>query len=187
MAVNMFEGARRVMKLTMVLIGIIGIVIAYNSEPDINLVYEISYFGENPVRINTDSCNSSDDATEYSNHTTAKGNDYDLTLCFKATASNDGKMMIPYMIDEETQGILGNDQYDVGVIKYTQSIKSNFSVPSEGEQIVDKQYWPKKIKTILEILGKTALSIFGFWIFCWVIGWIIRGFVNIPMGQDVKK
>ena len=183
----MFEGARRIMKLVMIIIALIGIYAAFDASPDIKLVYEIPYFGENPVRINTDSCNSSDDAKEYSHSTTVKGNDYNLILCFKSFASDDGRMMIPYMIDEETQGILGNNQYDDRVEQYTQSIKSNFSVPSEGEQVVDKQYWPKKIKTILEILGITALSIFGFWIFCWVMGWIIRGFASISMGQDLKK
>ena len=58
---------------------------------------------------------------------------------------------------------------------------------ANDEQFVNKQYWPKKAKAILMPLGITALSICGFWIFCWIIGWVVRGFTGISMGQDRKN
>ena len=48
---------------------------------------------------------------------------------------------------------------------------------------VKKQYWQEKLKYI----GITLLSLIGFWVFCWIVGWIIRGFVGIPMGKDFKE
>lgn len=58
---------------------------------------------------------------------------------------------------------------------------------ANDEQFVNKQYWPKKAKAILMPIGITMLSICGFWIFCWIIGWVVRGFTGISMGQDRKN
>ena len=188
MAVNMFEGARRVMKLTMVLIGITGIVIAYNSKPDINLVYEIPFIGEMPLRIISEKCNSYEDAEETSYYeVTSEGVYYDQILCFKAHRSDNGEMVIPYKIDPTGESWFGGSKYEKVVIEYIRLVKSNFAVTAIDEQYINKQYWPKKIMAIAETLGITAFSIFSFWIFCWVMGWIIRGFASISMGQDLKK
>lgn len=72
MSVNMFEGARRIMKLILAIIALIGIYAALDSSPAIKLVYEIPFVGVKPVQINSDSCNSLDDAEESSYKKTSK-------------------------------------------------------------------------------------------------------------------
>ena len=339
----MFEGARRIMKIIFAVIALIGIYAAFDSSPDIKLVYETPFVGVKPIQINSDSCNSLDDAEESSYKTTAKGNDYKLILCFKASPSDAGEMVIPfenhvledvdydpfspeyaaklakasqniagkdfsaelfddepeqagadfsaelfgaeqsqeskpqngtgtkimdvlsnkpltaeqqqaiddfdpdaYLVEKQAQQSQGqapnipeneivwdepsqpqqkksnpqpvesaknitypNDdgfylatakpvyptnqtwsgegKYDDKVIQYTKSVISNFSVSAKDEQFVNKQYWPKKAKATLMPIGITVLSICGFWIFCWIIGWVVRGFTGIAMGQDRKS
>ena len=81
----------------------------------------------------------------------------------------------------------GGGKYDDKVIQYTKLVSSNFSVSAKDEQFVNKQYWPKKVKATLMPIGITVLSICGFFIFCWIIGWVVRGFTGISMGQDRKN
>lgn len=81
----------------------------------------------------------------------------------------------------------GGGKYDDKVIQYAKLVSSNFSVSAKDEQFVNKQYWPKKVKATLMPIGITVLSICGFFIFCWIIGWVVRGFTGISMGQDRKN
>ena len=314
MSVNMFEGARRIMKLILAIIALIGIYAALDSSPAIKLVYEIPFVGVKPVQVNSDSCNSLDDAEKSSYKTTAKGNDYELMLCFKASPNDAGEMIIPfenhvsnknikgevkstsqqgdfdpdaYLAEKQAQKSQGQEpkinelevvrdephkivhsdkplesdpivkpaknalennpidyeaiakkfggtespvdyeaiakefggtvrptdydamakknsgksidtqttkytwsgggKYDDKVIQYTKLVSSNFSVSAKDEQFVNKQYWPKKVKATLMPIGITVLSICGFFIFCWIIGWVVRGFTGISMGQDRKN
>lgn len=187
MAINVFEGARRIIKLVVVIIALTGLYIAFDSSPDINLVYEIPFVGEKASRIDGDGCKSPDDATETSYSVTKESNFYDLILCFKAYQADNGNMLIPYAEDTVNKTWQGASPYDDVVIQYIRSIKNSFSVSANDEQFVNKQYWPKKLKAILPPLGIAVISIFGFWIFCWIVGWVVRGFAGIPMGQDSKK
>lgn len=81
----------------------------------------------------------------------------------------------------------GAGKYEDKVIQYIKLVNSNFSVSAKDEQFVNKQYWPKKAKATLMPIGITVLSICGFLIFCWIIGWVVRGFTGIAMGQDRKN
>lgn len=187
MAVNVFEGARRIMKLVMVIIALTGLYNAVDSKPDMKLVYEIPFVGEKAVRIDGDGCKTYDDADEVIGSVNQEGNQYDLILCFKAHRADSREMLIPYEVDAVNKTWQGAGTYDDKVIQYTRSIKNSFSVSDSDEQFVNKQYWPKKIKAILFPLGIAVISIFGFWIFCWIVGWVVRGFAGIPMRQDSKK
>lgn len=107
MSVNMFEGARRIMKLILAIIALIGIYAALDASPDLKLVYEIPFVGEKPMQIHADSCNSLDDAEESSYKTTAKGNNYKLMLCFKASLSDAGEMIIPFETHVSNGDVVG--------------------------------------------------------------------------------
>lgn len=186
MAINLFEGARRIMKLVIAIITLTGLYVTVDSKPEIKLVYEIPFVGMEALRLDGDDCKTYDDKeTTYS--VTQMGNQYELILCFKAHRTDNGKMAIPYEVDVVNKKWMGADEYDDKVIQYTRSIKNSFSVSAADEQFVNKQYWPKKLKAILIPLGITVLSVIVFWILCWIIGWIVRGFAGIPMGQDSKN
>ena len=187
MAINVFEGARRIIKLVVVIIALTGLYIAFDSSPDINLVYEIPFVGVKALRIDGDDCKTYEDGKETTYSTTQAGNQFDLILCFKASRADSGEMLIPYEVDAVNKTWRGAGSYDDKVIQYTRSIKNSFSVSANDEQFVNKQYWPKKLKAILFPLGVAVISIIGFLVFCWIIGWVVRGFAGIPMGQDSKK
>lgn len=188
MSVNMFEGARRIIKLVVVIIALTGLYIAFDSSPDIKLVYEIPFVGEKASRIDGEECKSSYDAKETLYSVTTEGKiSYDLIWCFKAWKAVNGNMLIPYAEDTVNETWKLASPYDDVVIQYIRSFRESFSVSANDEQFVNKQYWPKKLKAILLPLGVTVISIFGFWIFCWIVGWVVRGFAGIPMGQDSKK
>jgi hypothetical protein len=57
-------------------------------------------------------------------------------------------------------------------------------IASRGFLVAQQQaYWEKMIHSELPLLGIMAF----FSIFSWSIGWIVRGFMGIPSGQDFKS
>lgn len=137
---NIFEGARRIMKLIMGIMLIAGICFAYDE-----------------VRL--DAATPSTQASEIDYAEIAKkhgGVVQDEFAEFKEVKpSNDNK---PFNSDEYMT-------------------KNGIESPLTLES---------RVIAAARVMGITVISIFLFWVFCWVVGWIVRGFVGIPMRQDRK-
>ena len=186
MNINVFEGARRIIKLVMVIIALIGIYNAVDANPDIKLVYEVPFVGIAAKKIDGDDCKSYEDAKEVTKYVTQAGNEFELIMCFKANRTDSGEMQIPYK-ENVDKSWMAAGAYDENVIQYMRLINKGFSISTNDEIFVNKQYWPKKLKATLYPLVIAGISIIGFWIFCWVVGWVVRGFAGIAMGNDTKN
>ena len=56
-----------------------------------------------------------------------------------------------------------------------------------GEEAKDGQWLPQLLKDLgQKVLGAISGLLF-LWAFTWVIGWVVRGFMGIPRGQDKKE
>lgn len=185
MAINIFEGARRITKL-IAAIWIIGwLVAAFNVSPSTSVTYQIARPGAVPV-LTTEKC-PSDSATEYDHKETKSGTKAWVTLCFLAITADDGSKVIPYRADPVKSQWWVERKYSSEVSEYTHRIATSFSIPPSDEARIDSQWWPSFLKE----LGQGALGAIGgllfLWAFAWTMGWIVRGFMGIPRGSDCRK
>ena len=55
-----------------------------------------------------------------------------------------------------------------------------------GEEAKDGQWLPQLLKDLGQKVLGTISGLLFLWAFTWVIGWVVRGFMGIPKGQDKK-
>lgn len=185
MAINVFEGARRIAKLFAAIWVIGWIVAAFYVSPSINVTYKIVGPGKAPVRL-TEGC-PSDSAREYRSIKTNSGTEAWVTLCFFAISAEDGTSMIPFYVDPETKALWGKEKYSTEVSQYTNRVAASFTISQADGEWIDSQWWPQFLKE----LGEGALVAIGgllfLWTFTWGTGWIVRGFMSIPRGKDRRE
>lgn len=94
MAINVFEGARRI-ALAMGGIWTLGcLAYAVFSEPYVSMTYAVRTYAATPVPA--DECEYSRDASKYTTVTTPTGERVSVTLCFIASRADNGSYLIPY-------------------------------------------------------------------------------------------
>ncbi|MCQ8130153.1 hypothetical protein [Methylomonas rivi] len=88
--------------------------------------------------------------------------------------------------DEHKMQVRGFEKYSTEVSDYTKKVADNFKLSKVDEDWIDGEVWPARLKELKEgslwIIGGVACL----YIFTWCVGWIIRGFAGIPLGQDRK-
>lgn len=70
--------------------------------------------------------------------------------------------------------------------KERQGLKQNFKIPEADEGYITRSAWLQVAKSTGLLLLQMLASLAGFWAFTWTTGWIVRGFMGIPRGQDQK-
>ena len=131
----------------------------------------------------------SEDMPDWENTTTSKGTSVRLEFCFIAQKSASGKMLIPYRIDRKAEKWWGedNNQFLPEIREYRERVTSEFQLSKADSEWADSQWWPARWKQLRE----GAIWFFSGWIVLWiltfVIGWIVRGFMGIPMGHDQRS
>ena len=185
MVINVFEGARRVSKLVAA-IWIIGwIWAAFVVSPSVNVTYKIAGPGEVPIRMMEDCPDDSLTKDEY--RVTKSGTKASMTLCFLARTADNGDRVIPFRVDPATRLWWGGEKYSSEVSEYTNRVKASFTFPQADEAWIDSQLWPKLLKELGQGALVAIIGLLFLWAFTWVTGWIVRGFMGIPQGQDQRK
>lgn len=181
MKVNIFEGARRIS----LLIGVLWVVgwsaAAIFSEPYSRVNYSVLSLG---VPFVSGVC--PDDAVaEYIEREAPEGKSVNVTLCFLAAKADTGEMLVPYA-DAGNGKVWMGGKYSTEVRKYTASAASEFDLTPEGIEAFEAI----QRKALLEQWGEAAMSLFSGlavgWAVVAAIGWIVRGFMGIPRGQDMR-
>ena len=84
----------------------------------------------------------------------------------------------------EVSHVWANEKYSSEVSSYTRKVADSFKLSKSDEDWIDGEIWPTHWKEIKEsslwIIGGVAFL----YIFSWCVGWIVRGFAGIPLGQD---
>ena len=180
MAINMFEGARRIAKIAAALwvIGWIVAGVTFSPSPFISVTYLIEGPGKPLARIEADKCN--DDGKETLKAKTAKGTEAWVDLCFRSELADDGVRVYAY--DNQSFSRWTSPQ----VLAYTAQVKARFTLPQTDETWIDNQ---GRLEYIQE-LGWGAMGavsgILLLFAFSWAVGWIVRGFMGIPRGADSR-
>ena len=180
---NFFEGARRVAVIGFMLIFVGGLVAIYNLSPHVIINYRIMYFGLTPIRL--DLCNESVDATRYVQHTTKNGREFSIHTCFRASKSNGGNLLIPYAAAPNNMTYM-DTEFSPEVQAYTMTV-SNGIEPTEADMNeADSEYIRQSIVNRLKGFGWLILATISYWLLVRIVGWVVRGFMGIPSGQDYR-
>lgn len=183
MRVNIFEGARRISKLVMGIIVAGSLVAIWTAEPYLNMHYQIKGPGVAPLKV--DDCGA-DDAREYISRRSADGKQISIIICFMAhPAAQTGEMLIPYKVMEDGRWWM-NEKYSRDVLTYTKAVANAFAFPAEDAKQADSLWTSTRIKDAVQGLGFLGIGLVAFLIFTKIIGWIVRGFLGIPSGQDMR-
>jgi hypothetical protein len=186
MKINPFEGARRITRFVQALwVLIVGAFVVIDA-PNATATYHTTGPGR-PFLLSPDgfSCGYYEDATEYVYRTTPAGTDVRVTLCFQAASFSDGRRLVPYMLGSDGQS-WGNTTYSSEVSAYTEQRAGQFTLPEADGPELDQRWWNAqfghwKTGAIVAAGGCVVL-----WFFSTIVGWIVRGFMSIPMGQDTR-
>lgn len=185
MTINVFEGARRIMLLFAALWGIGVVVYVWNDEPTVYMSYTVEWPDQPPERVAQNEC-TPEDAQDWQHVSTTNGMRVNLTFCFKAHKTDKGQMLIPYRVDWKDKQWWGGERYSSEVSRYKNQTSSEFRLSKADSEWADSQWWPARWKQIRD----GALWLFGGWLVLWIFasvtGWIVRGFMGIPMGRDAK-
>ena len=180
---NIFEGARRIVRITAVLWVLICFVF-FPYERTIDLSYSVAAFDYAPIRMPDNEC-APKDSEEHRYLTTAKGTKVHLSLCFTSYLSKDrSNWVIPYGEDDTGENYWLGAEFSPEVISYKARRISQFILLKEYEGSADIEWWPGYLKTLWDRVPYAAGGVCSLFFLAGVIGWIVRGFLGIPVGQD---
>jgi len=193
MAINVFEGGRRVSILLSVAL-ILGFSVYtlkhYNEYPPYIPVIYVPTDSVEDVMIRMEECPPLSFMTPEIKMETKNGTVATVYLC---RADSEYEEVIALAKEADRKGVREIQdravQRHVALYEHspmeTAQIKAAFV---EDEKWVDDQWLPVLLKNHLgPLVGFVSISLLFLWVFTWIIGWNVRGFMGIPRGQDKKE
>lgn len=186
---NIFEGSRRIAKLFGLLI-VVGyaIVIVFVSNETVYVHYLISAQGKPTVRV--DECGPGS-ASKSKYTTSRRGSAVNASLCFefpKVVESPVAKDTNPSLKREwETARPVGFEafiQQNSLNDSYMSREMESFQIPESDEDHISRLSRTQALKNAGMYILWMLASLAVFWAFTWAVGWIVRGFLGIPLGRD---
>ena len=188
---NIFEGSRRVEKLTSagIAVGFL-IAFAYDNPEPVWVSYLITDGKTAPTRV--DECPPTLSGEGKSRFITARsGRGVSIFFCvtdqLRATvrlrASENPYLRIDPIMDR------GKDEAFLAqsIAAFLTDQTEDFTIPESDEGYITRLGWLNTAKSAgMHLLGMLA-SLATFWAFTWAVGWIVRGFIGIPQGKDSKE
>jgi hypothetical protein len=190
MAINWFEGGRRITNLVqgLLLLGCASYIVF--SSPYEELTLETRY-PDQPFAISSAACGYDADARHDLYDFKVGSKNINILLCFRATETNEGKLAIAYAAANTPGSFWMGDEYSEDVRTYIHKRASEFSVTpkilAESEAALDERWWREKKQYFKDAFQFGAIGWILLWIFSTVVGWIIRGFAGIPSNLDFRE
>jgi hypothetical protein len=192
MKLNIFEGARRI-ALGFGAIWLIGcLAYAMFSVAYVSVTYVVPGFEESAIKGTA--CGKQD-AERYITAVTSNGRSVGVNLCFTASEASDGRMLVPYTLNIKNPDaqnpwdkytVLMNEPYSTSVRDYTELVGNRFKFPESDTKDVEKLLWDARLNQWKEALQFALCGVAFLWAAVAGIGWIVRGFMGIPRGKDVR-
>jgi hypothetical protein len=190
MAVNWFEGGRRIRDLICGVVAIGGLIYVWNAGTE--KVTLASYGPGTEWRLEAEPCGYSD-AEEPIRLNNVKVN-FKMVACLRANDQG----QVPYAIaptpkDAPPGGgawYFNDSAYSQPVRDYITSLRGKLTISRTIVKASKRQhrdnnraaYW----EAIKQTIGVVGGIVFGLWLVSAAVGWIIRGFAGIPNGQDFR-
>ncbi|UOD28611.1 hypothetical protein INH39_24655 [Massilia violaceinigra] len=172
---TIFDGVRRGAVFLAVVLTIISAVIVWEEETNFGFLYEI----DRPRQSQGLSafCDYHVDGSHLLSRETDDGRSYGISLCFKASMSADGRMLVEYLDEGGVirMGIPHSDE----VQKYMRQIGKDFHQTS-AEMLAAKDGMDKRRHS--QLLSGAAVILVGllfFWLFMLVVGLLINSMPSL--------
>jgi hypothetical protein len=207
--VNIFEGARRIAKLTAALI-VVGFVVTFFQDylPPVSVSYLIRGATKPPVRV--EHCEIGD-ISQTKEIITKSGAAVNANLCFRSPypgvedsrkieqARKEGvsdSQIAEYFLIKSTDKLLYEEWVAAGMPATKDQVKPNastyklddfiaaFQIPKVDEGYITRLVWLQRAQSLGLGFLQMLVTLAGFWLFVWAVGWIVRGFKGIPQGKD---
>jgi hypothetical protein len=187
MKTNIFEGFRRIQYLLQGL-WVLGCIIgAWNSGSSLDVIYVKYPYLPSFILEDGMQCNKYQDVKEPLEKAsyTAYGTDIKFALCFLAQEFSNGQFLIPFKAENGI--IYGNTEYSNDVKNYIGKEIALFEIEANDHKELDKRIIKFRWRKIQDVLGWGLGGFYGISLICFIIGWIVRGFIGIPQGQDARS
>jgi hypothetical protein len=184
MQINIFSGGRRIAAVVGFIIACLAAAFAFlvsDSHPAEKFIYSIEM--KQPVKRATE-CNYDDDPTRHFIGTVYEWFDVEVVFCFRNITLQDGQY-IPYI--DPTGKWMAGKSYSDEVNKYENEFTRQFAMPAsdraEAITIARGNVHQMALNCLLAFAG-AAVAV---WIITYILGWIVRGFLGVPRGQDFRS
>ena len=188
---NIFEGSRRIAKLTAagIALGFL-IAFAYDNPEPVSVSYLITDGKTPPTRV--DECPPTLSGEGKSRFITARsGRAVSIVFCvtdqLRATIRRRASENPFFRLDPSMSR--GGDEAFLAqnIAAFLTDQTEDFTIPESDEGYITRLGWLNTAKSAgMHLLGMLA-SLAAFWAFTWAVGWIVRGFMGIPQGKDRKE
>lgn len=181
MRLNVFEGFRRLLRITQFLwfFGVFGV--GLSTLPVRHATY-VTFSPLAPLTLTMQRC-SFEARSVYVGEVSAHSTRVALSLCFEAQRFSNGRMLIPYKVDS---GIWGDERYSRDVEAYVEARRAGFAIPLSDMPQITSMWHDALWKHIYSVTAFLVTGILALELFAWVVGWVARGFLGIPRGQDSR-
>lgn len=182
MAINIFEGARRLALLAGGVATLITIIVWFTSTSHLNIYYEITHPNLSAHRTDVDLC-TYEGITQRFIQTTKKGDRVWVNLCVMPMSFKDGAKLIPYK--QEANGVVwGASRYSNEIEEYRKKLENTFKIPEDQQDEISSLAAKERRKEFTDTFGALFIGLAVFAALVSVIGWIVRGFMGIHNGMD---
>ncbi len=188
MAINIFEGARRIAILLGGGAAVITVLVAFNHDPTYTAMAYSLTAPNAPFRRTDGGCPSEGKTIRF-NHKTSSGKEVSVWVCLEPmTFTNKNKEeteVIHYKTDADGM-TWGAKSYSSEISTYETQVKKRFTMPATDEAVSIQEAAKVWRSHFAEAMGYLAAGLAIFGALVWVIGWIVRGFLGIPRGMDKR-
>jgi len=188
MAINMFEGARRIALLLGGGAAVITVLVAFNQNTSYHAQYSLAAPNA-PFRKSDGGCHG-EGRTIYFDHKTSSGKEVSVSLCLESmTFTNKNKEeteLIPHKTDADGM-TWGARPYSAEISSYEKQVKKRFTMTATDEEASISEASKQWRSQFAMAMGYLAVGLVIFGALVWATGWIVRGFMGIPRGLDRKE
>ena len=189
MAINIFEGARRIaLSLGAAAAVITALVALFEQDAHYDAQYSLASPNAPFRKTDVNYCPSGGEMI-YFDHETSNGKEISVSLCLESmTFTNKNKEeveLIPYKSDANGM-TLGASPYSTEISAYKTQVKKRFTMTATDEEISIREGAKRWRSEFTEFMGYLVVGLVIFSALVWAIGWIVRGFLGIPRGMDKR-
>lgn len=190
MAINWFEGGRRITKLAqgLVIAGCTAFIVF--SSPNDTITFETSWPNQ-PFQISDDDCYGGDDRSDTRYDVPADGKSISVQLCYRGSPTENGSSAIPYAAAPEPGYFLMGQPYSDEVDKYVKRRSAEFRLSRQqgiaAMDLASAKWWKQKKTELRDAVLFVFIGCSILWGLSLIIGWIVRGFAGIKPGSDFRQ
>lgn len=187
MAINIFEGARRIALLLGGGAAVITVLVTFNQDAYYHAQYSLA--APNAPFRKTDGGCQGEGRTIYFDHKTSSGKEVSVSLCLESMTfknkNEEETELIPYKTDADGM-TWGARTYSIEISTYETQVEERFTMTATDVAVSIKEAAKQWRNDFAEAMGYLVAGLAVFGALVLAIGWIVRGFLGIPRGMDKR-